>query len=226
ASAETRQLSNQLDQTRAIRDRLAQLEQQIRDAEARQPGASPGAGRGHSGSSPSDQSPGSPQQSRPGQPGQPGSSAESAPDGRPGNPGGGGSGQQTGSRSGRGGTSGAGGSGGDLQRLRDEYQRELQRAQEALGRLGSGGAGGGAPEQEQFSRSAPGTEAFKQDRSDWDALRKDIDIALEKHEAAVSDRLARKRAEDRFSAGGSDRVPDGYRRSVAKYFESLARDKD
>ncbi|MEO8078236.1 MAG: DUF4175 family protein, partial [Acidobacteriota bacterium] len=32
ASAETRQLSNQLDQTRAIRDRLARLEQQIRDA--------------------------------------------------------------------------------------------------------------------------------------------------------------------------------------------------
>jgi hypothetical protein len=51
-------------------------------------------------------------------------------------------------------------------------------------------------------------------------------MALERQEVAVSERLSRKRSEDRFSAGGSDRVPDGYARSIARYFESLARDKD
>jgi hypothetical protein len=111
---------------------------------------------------------------------------------------------------------------GELQRLREDYQRELQRAQRTLGRPGA--AAGGTPERQEFSRSAPGTESFKQDRSQWESLRKDIDIALEQQEAAVSERLSRTRAQDRFSAGGSDRVPDGYRRSIAKYFESLAKD--
>ena len=130
------------------------------------------------------------------QPGQPGAQSQPGQQGRAGD-------------NGRGGSSGAGGTGSELQRLRDEYQRELQRAQDALGRLSSSGANGATPEQQEFSRSAPGTEAFKQDRSGWDSLRKDIDLALEKHEAAVSDRLSRKRSADRFSAGGSDRVPEG-----------------
>jgi hypothetical protein len=41
----------------------------------------------------------------------------------------------------------------------------------------------------------------------------------------VSDRLARSRRDDRFSAGGSDRVPDASRQMIAKYFESLAKKK-
>ena len=76
-----------------------------------------------------------------------------------------------------------------------------------------------------FSRSAPGTEAFKQDRSRWESLRKDVDRALEEHDAAVSKRLAKTLGEDRLNAGGSDRVPEQYRRLVAKYYELLA-DKD
>jgi hypothetical protein len=105
----------------------------------------------------------------------------------------------------------------------------MQRAQEALERLSGGqarsGANGSTPEEEQFSRSAPGTEAFKQDRSNWESLRRNLDSALERYEASVSDRLARTRRDDRFSTGGSDRVPDAYRELIAKYFESLAKKK-
>jgi hypothetical protein len=79
------------------------------------------------------------------------------------------------------------------------------------------------PETHEFSRSAPGTEAFKQDYSGWDALRREIDLAMERYEASVSDRLIRNAAADRFDAGGSERVPDAYRQSIARYYQSLAR---
>jgi hypothetical protein len=187
ASAETRQLSDQLNQTRDIRDRLNVLEQQIREAEARQRGTD--AGRAGS---------------TPGQPTSDGASGARA---------GSGSGKQA----------------GELQRLQQEYQRELQRARQAIGQLGGGdprsGRGMSTPEEQEFSRSAPGTESFKQDRSGWESLRKNLDLALEKYEVSVSDRLARVRAADRFSAGGSERVPDNYRPLIAKYYESLAKAK-
>ncbi len=194
APAETRALSNQLDQTGAIRDRLQRLEQQIRDAEGRS--------GSRAGGSPS-------------------------PDGQPGR---GQASQQPGAgRDGRGGSGGNGQAGSELQRLQEEYQRELQGARDALARLGQGdpssGTSGSTPEQHEYSRSAPGTEAFKQDRAGWESLRKDLDLALEKYEAGVSDRLAKARAEDRLSAGGSQRVPDRYGRRIAKYFESLAQAK-
>ena len=123
---------------------------------------------------------------------------------------------------------GSGGSAADaeVQRLRDQYQRELQRAEDALRRLNNGGSSGMAgytPEQQEFSHSAPGTEAFKQDRSDWETLRRNLDTGLEKYEATVSARLAKTESKDRFSAGGSDRVPDAYSQLIARYFESLAK---
>ena len=119
-------------------------------------------------------------------------------------------------------------SNGDVQRLRDEYQRELQRAEDALRRLqggSTGDMGGATPEQHEFSRSAPGTQAFKQDRSDWESLRRNLDSALEKYEASISDRLSRTESKDRFNAGGSDRVPDAYGQLISRYFESLAKKK-
>ncbi len=130
----------------------------------------------------------------------------------------------------RSGRQGAGSGSGDaeVQRLREQYQRELQRAEEALRRLNAGnssGMGGSTPEEQEFSRSAPGTEAFKQDRSDWESLRRNLDTALEQYEASASDRLARKESTDRFSAGGSDRVPDAYSQLISRYFESLAKKK-
>jgi uncharacterized protein DUF4175 len=129
---------------------------------------------------------------------------------------------------GKGQGAGRGGTEGEVQRLRDEYQRELQRAQDALRRLEGGSAGdvgGATPEQQEFSRSAPGTQAFKQDRSDWESLRRNLDTALEKYEASVSDRLSRTDSKDRFNAGGSDRVPDTYSQLISRYFESLAKKK-
>jgi hypothetical protein len=137
---------------------------------------------------------------------------------------------QTGTSTGSPGPAGApSGTDAELQRLREAYQRELQKAQEALGRLGSGesrrGDSSAPPELQEFSRSAPGTEAFKLDRSAWDSLRKSVDQALEKYEASVSSRLSHARTDDRFSSGGSDRVPDAYRQIIARYFESLAKKK-
>lgn len=113
------------------------------------------------------------------------------------------------------------------EQFRQEYERELGRARDALGRQQSGngqrgGSRGSTPEPHEFSRSAPGTEAFKQDRSRWESLRKDVDRALEEHDAAVSRQLAKTLGQDRLNAGGSDRVPESYRRLVARYYELLA----
>ena len=178
-------LSEQLDQTRGIRERLDRLERQMRDAEAREKSAA-GAGR----------------QAQPGNDGREGSR-------------------------GREGSSGSG-QGGELQRLREDYARELQRARETLGRLQGtprDSLGGSTPEQHEWSQSAPGNEAFKQDFARWESLRKDVDSAIERHERAVSEQIAKKNARDRLSAGGSDRVPDAYRALIARYYESLARVK-
>jgi hypothetical protein len=167
-----------------MRDKLNDLERQIRQAEARQ---QTGARQ-------------SPAQEQP----------NSAPEAQ------GGSGARTGGHS----------EASELERLRNEYARELQRAQQALGRMAGeqrSGTGTSTPERHEFSRSAPGTEAFKQDFAGWESLRKEIDLALEKYEAAASARLARKAAADRLSAGGSDRVPDAYKKLIAKYYESLAK---
>lgn len=175
-TADARRLADQLAQSQEIRDRLNRLEQQMRDAEARERSAS-----------------------------KPGPSARPSSEGREGK------------------------EGNDVQRLREEYGRELQRSREALDRLTQSeprdGLGGSTPEQHEFSRSAPGNEAFKQDKTGWESLRKDVDLALEKYDAAVSARLARRLAEDRLSLGGSERVPDSYERLIARYYESLAKVK-
>ena len=80
-----------------------------------------------------------------------------------------------------------------MQRPREEYTRELQRTRETLGRVQrahSAAAAARRRKQHEYSRSAPGTEAFKQDFSGWESLRKDVDHALEQYEAAVVGRLA------------------------------------
>ena len=126
---------------------------------------------------------------------------------------------------------------GEFEKLRQEYDQELRRTRDALARMNGSnpgrapganqrdGLGRSTPEEHEYSRSAPGTEAFKQDRSGWESLRKDIDKALEQHEAAVSKRIASKLGEAKLSAGGSDRVPEAYRQSIARYYESLAKVK-
>jgi hypothetical protein len=122
---------------------------------------------------------------------------------------------------------GGGGRGNDLARLREEYQREIDRAREVLQGLQrsapDSGMGGATPEQHEYSYSAPGREAFKNDFSNWERLRKDVTLALERREAAIAEKLAGKRRQDRLAAGAADGVPEAYRALVSKYFESLAR---
>jgi DNA repair exonuclease SbcCD ATPase subunit len=117
----------------------------------------------------------------------------------------------------------------ELQQLREEYAKELQRTQAALSQLERGapgsGLGGISPEGHEWSVTDQGTEAFKQDFSQWQALRKDVDSALERYEASIVARASRKSLQDRLSGGGSDRAPDAYRRLIARYYESLARKK-
>jgi len=185
-NADARRLTDELDRTRGMRERLDRLAQQVREAE---------------------------QNARAGQ--QPGRSGTPSP-GRSG---------QTGSQAG----GGDGSAQQRLERAREDYARELERSREALGRLGSpqpqNGLGGSTPEQHEYSRSSPGNESFKQDFSGWEKLRQDIDVRLERYEASVAAKLAGKLNADRLSAGGSERVPDAYRQSVARYFESLAKVK-
>jgi hypothetical protein len=120
---------------------------------------------------------------------------------------------------------GQGNAAAELQRLREEYGKELQRARETLRTLESAprsGMAGTTPEQHEWSQADPGNQSFKQDFSGWATLRKDIDTALERTEAAVSARLAKQNGQDRLNAGGSDRAPDAYRRLISRYYESLA----
>jgi hypothetical protein len=227
ASPEARQLSDQLEQARQIRERVQRAEQQLRSAEsqARRSGERGGERQGGSGDQGRNTARGPEQLAQDDGPSEPGGRSQGAARGQAD----GGARGDTGRAHGRGAGQGSGGNAGEVQRLRDEYRRELQRAQQALERLSAGepraGANGATPEEQQFSRSAPGTEAFKQDRSSWESLRKDLDSGLEQYEASVSDRLARTRSGDRLNAGGSDRVPDAYRQLIARYFESLAKKK-
>jgi hypothetical protein len=123
---------------------------------------------------------------------------------------------------------GAAGKGGrpDQAEARQDYMRQLQEAQKLLGsRAAEGpqaGGMGGTPEQWEPSVSAPGTEAFKQDFSQWELLRRDVNLALERLEASLSSRLQSKETRDRLSAGADDRAPESYQRLVDEYFKSLA----
>ncbi len=85
----------------------------------------------------------------------------------------------------------------ELERLREEYARELQRASELLGKLQQSaprsGLGGRTPEQAERSQADPGNQPFKQDYSGWESLRKDVDLALERTEQAVSAKICTSR---------------------------------
>ena len=146
-------------------------------------------------------------------PSQPGRAGQTAPEARRGERG-----------------SGGDGSAGDLQQLQQAYNRELQRTRELMDRVqrGTPQSGGrmASPEQHEWSRSAPGTEAFKQDYAAWQALASEVTRALERAESAVADRLAGAIVKDRLRAGGSERIPDAYRQRVSKYFEAIATKKN
>ena len=219
-SPETRQLSDQLAQLRNARERLDAAEARLRegvqrasaDGQQGQGSADQRAGRS---ASPAGQGSQQPSGGRSGEQGQ--------------------SGQQSGGSESKGAGSGggAGGSQRDLSRLQGEYDRALRETRslmDAIGRQGGAQTGGGrqdgamgTPEQHEFSRSAPGTEAFKQDYAKWDVLTKGVNNALEETESALAQRLSERIARDRVHAGADERAPAAYADSVSRYYRSLAR---
>jgi hypothetical protein len=126
----------------------------------------------------------------------------------------------------RGATGAQGGGDGAAEELRAQLRRELQRAQRLLDEVRRGmptsGMGGATPEEHEFSRSAPAFEAFKQDYSRWEELRRNIELAIERRELALARRLAAERDQRRLAAT-LDGLPADYRALVARYFEALAR---
>jgi len=113
--------------------------------------------------------------------------------------------------------------GGELERAQQDYTRALQRARDVLSQSGKNtGLAGATPEEHEWSWGAPGTEAWKQDFTRWEALGKDLGRALEQSESSVGQRLSKSLARDRLRGGALERVPDGYADRVARYYESLA----
>lgn len=213
ATGETQALSERLSGTRDVRDRLKALEDRIAalaqqaEREAR-PGGSRDGKQGNAN----------------GQEGARDRSSSQRADGgdeRSGQPGSRGSSQGQGEGEGRGDTME------ELRRLQQEYARELQEAARMVQGSNAGGADRGGrmatPEGHEFSRSAPGTEAFKQDFARWDALRKGIANAMDRYEAALAQRLAEREAAERVQAPLRDKVPDRYAESVVRYYQSLSR---
>src|SRR5690606_15288510 len=109
------------------------------------------------------------------------------------------------------GTGGAPDASAELQRLQQEYRRELRNAQELLARGGGSGVDRGGrlttPEGQEFSRSAPGTEAFKQDFARWSSLKEGIASLLDRYEAGLARQLAEREAAERVTTPLKDEVP-------------------
>ena len=198
---------------------MADIESRLRDAVQRNSGQASQAGRagGQPGQS------GTPSQAgnQPGsqQAGQPGGQQAGQQAGQQGGQQGSGASQQGGSPGGRqaggqGGGQGGGRDGGtsEIQRLQAEYDsalRQTRQLMDGMSRQGNGQQTGAmaTPEGHEFSRSAPGTEAFKQDYAKWESLSRNVNNALETMEASLAQRLSERAARDRVNAGGDDRVP-------------------
>ena len=133
-------------------------------------------------------------------------------------------------RSGEGQAGGGGGNGTDLEKLREQYQKQLQetkalademrRDDPALARGGGGGFSFDAPT--SVGLSAPGTEAFKQDFAKWEEMRRQATQVLDNVEASLSKKLQARQAHDRLAAGADDKAPAGYQKQVDEYFKAIA----
>jgi hypothetical protein len=195
-SAETRRLSEQLTRLRELRDRMASLERQIREQAQRADSASAPAEGQQAGRTP-----------------QTGANAD-----------------RSAKQQGSGGQGGAGQPGSasqeQIRRLQAEYDKALAETRSLVneaGRESGGDMGRSTPEHHEFSRSAPGTEAFKQDYAKWEVLSKDVTHALEQVEASLARRLSERNAKDRVNSGGDDKAPAQYSESVSRYYRSLAK---
>jgi hypothetical protein len=81
------------------------------------------------------------------------------------------------------------------------------------------------PTAEAFNpgRSAPGTEGWKQDFTQWEELKVQLAAALERAENNTAARLRSQQERDRLNAGVAQGVPEQYRRLVDEYYRALAR---
>jgi Domain of unknown function (DUF4175) len=110
----------------------------------------------------------------------------------------------------------------ELQREVNERMREMNRLADDIRRESTGGQGPRTPEEWWRSFSAPGTEAFKQDFSRWESLKKNLLLALEQVETNATDQLRTREKKERLNAGGHAAVSESYRELVEKYYRSLA----
>jgi hypothetical protein len=112
--------------------------------------------------------------------------------------------------------------------VREEIERQLKDAQALLDEVrrenpdSARGGMGLTFEGQGMVRSAPGTEAFKQDLSRWEELRKQVTSALDAAELSVAARLRARESQDRLAAGLDDRLPAAYQPHVDSYFKALA----
>jgi len=117
-----------------------------------------------------------------------------------------------------------------------DRQRRIERLQrDAQGRMGEAralaeGLQQSSPELRQApptpedwspSLSAPGTEAFKQDLSSWESLKRQLLAAVDRTERRLTDALRARMLTDRLPAGGASQVSDEYRPLVDQYFQTL-----
>lgn len=204
---DARKLSEQLARTRDVRDRLSEVERKV-DDKARELSAASQAKPQTSATSKGPS--GQPQSAQPAAGEQNGGSQRAQPDqAAKGSSGSGGSGQE------------------ELAQLQEEYARLRRQARELMDQLRrehpEGGIGGYTPTRpDELVESSPGREGFKQDFAKWDSLRKEINLALERTETALSSKLKDKETKDRLNAGADTSAPEAYRRMVEKYFQSLA----
>ena len=119
-------------------------------------------------------------------------------------------------------------SGGEVARAREQARQSLQQTRELLDDLRrddpSGGQRGAGLtfEGQGMATSAPGTEAFKQDVSRWDDLRRQASAALDRAERDLSAKLRASRSQNRLASGLDDRAPASYQQQVDSYFKALA----
>jgi hypothetical protein len=204
--ADSRRYSDQLARTQELRDKLQQIDRQVEQMsrETQQGQSPPSAGQQNRGQqSQAQNGEGRQAQGQQGQGQQPG-------------------GQPQGSQA-QGGQSGAGGNGGleRMQRDVNEQMRDAERLADAI-RRENPGMQGNQDAAWWRSFSAPGTEAFKQDFSRWESLKKNLMLALEDVETKLSDELRVRENKQRLNAGGHETVSEPYRDLVDKYYRSLA----
>jgi hypothetical protein len=124
---------------------------------------------------------------------------------------------------------GAGGQ--DLTRLTEESLRQLREVGNLMEQLRrddpslSRNGAGFTFEGQGMVRSAPGTEAFKQDFARWEVLRRRALVALEQVESALAQKLQAKESKDRLAVGVDDRTPPEYQSQVGSYFKAIASKK-